>query len=155
MSIPPLPEGVEDSDRMRAANALHSLAIHVLRRARAADRESELTRERLSILSVLVYAGPRTIGALAAIEDVSAPAISRSVAALEAAGLTRRARTGDDARAVSVSATVKGRRLVEAGRRRRLAIVAGELAGLSREDLHALEKVARKIEARRDAREGG
>jgi DNA-binding MarR family transcriptional regulator len=152
MSIPPLPEGVEASALSRAANALHSLSIHILRSARAADRETGLTRERLSILSVLVYAGPRTVSALAAIEDVSAPAISRSLSALADAKLVRRAPTKDK-REVLVSATAKGRRLVEAGRKRRLSIVASELKFLPGADLRTLAAIADRIEARRDGLE--
>lgn len=153
MSIPPLPDGVENSRRMRAANALHSLAIHILRRARAADRDTGLTRERLSLLSVLVYAGPRTISALAAIEDVSAPAISRNAKALEGLGLVRRSKFKEDAREVIVAATAKGRRLVETGRRGRLALVAADLAALSPADLETLEMIAGRIEQRRDSME--
>ena len=145
MSIPPLPEGLEESDLARAANALHSASIHVLRRARAADRESGLTPERLSLLSVLVYAGARTIGALAAIEGVSAPAISRIVTALEASGLARRGRT-KDAREVTVAATARGRRLVEEGRRRRLMLIARELERFARSDLQKIRAVAEMLE---------
>ena len=147
MSIPPLPAGAGDSDVMRTANAIHSAAIHVLRRARAADRESGLTPERLSLLSVLVYAGARTIGALAEIEGVSAPAISRIVTALEAEGLARRgAKKG---REVSVAAAPKGRRLVEEGRRRRLLRIALELQSLSRSELKAVRAAADLLESAR------
>lgn len=144
MSIPPLPKGAEESDVMRAANALHSAAIHVLRRARAADRESGLTPERLSLLSVLVYGGGRTIGALAGIEGVSAPAISRIVTALEADGLARRG--AKDGREVTVSATAKGRRLMEEGRRRRLLRIALELQSLSRSELKLVRAAAELLE---------
>lgn len=139
MSIPPLPKGLPDTAETRVANALHSLSIRLLRRARAADRETGLGPERLSLLSVLVYAGPQSVGALAAIEDVSPPAVSRIVAALEAQGLAARARDG---RMVTVRATAKGKRLMEEGRRRRLELIAKDLAGLGRADLATLKKAA-------------
>ena len=87
MSTPPLPSGLAPSSVLEVANRLHSAAIHLLRRARIADRDSGLSPERLSLLSVLVYAGPRTLSQLAEIEQVSRPAISRSVKALTKDGL--------------------------------------------------------------------
>lgn len=146
MSIPPLPEGLSDNSVNRAANALHSLSIHLLRRARQADRETGLSPERLSLLSVLVFAGPRTIGALAEIEGVSAPAISRIVSSLEATGFAARTRNPGDAREVRVSATARGKRLMEKGRKRRLEIIASLLGELDRKNLAALSDVADILE---------
>lgn len=146
MSIPPLPDGLADSNVNRAANALHSLSIHLLRRARTADRETGLSPERLSLLSVLAFAGPRTVGELAEIEGVSAPAISRIVSSLEATGFASRERSRTDAREVRVSATARGRRLMEKGRRRRLELIAHYLGGLDRKDLAALADVAAVLE---------
>lgn len=107
-----------------------------------ADRETGLSPERLSVLSVLVFAGPRSIGALAEAEGVSAPAISRIVSSLEATGFVSRERSKGDAREVRVSATAKARRLVERGRRRRLEIIASELQKLDRRDVATLADVA-------------
>lgn len=151
MSIPPLPAGLADSQSSRAANALHSLSIHVLRRARTADKETGLSPERLSLLSVLAFAGPRSVSALAEIEGVSRPAISRIVGSLEAQGLVDRTRDPDDGRGVVVRGTAKGRKLVERGRRRRVELIDKELRGLSRRDLSVLED-ALEILAGLDAR---
>jgi DNA-binding MarR family transcriptional regulator len=126
----------------RAANALHSASIHVLRRARMADRATGLSPERLSVLSVLAYAGPRTIGGLAELEAVSAPAISRIVSALERAGLAARSRTAGDAREVLVSTTDKGLRVVEKGRIGRLTIIADFLARLAPDELETIAGAA-------------
>lgn len=142
MSIPPLPAGAKNSALMQTANALHSLAIHLLRRARTADKKSGLSAERLSLLSVLAYAGPQSVNRLAEIEGVSAPAISRIVSALEKLGLTERKRRSDDARSVTVRATPKGRKLVEAGRRRRLELIARELSSLSARELSTLGRIS-------------
>lgn len=149
MSTPPLPEGLADTPATRVANRLHSAAIHLLRRARVADRETGLTPERLSLLSVLTFAGPRTMGELAAIEQVSAPAISRSVKALEADGLVRRQRPGRDRRQVRVQATAAGRRLMDAGRRRRLEYIERELRDLGRRELEQLGRAATILESLR------
>lgn len=152
MSIPPLPAGLEDTAETRTANTLHSLAIHLLRRARLADRRSGLSPERLSLLSVLAFAGPQTVGALAHMESVSAPAISRIASSLEKLGLARRERGDVDARQVRISATAKGKRLMDEGRRRRLEIIAADLKDLSRSDLAVLGAVAgvlQRLQARR------
>ena len=146
MSIPPLPAGAKSSKLLSIANALHSLSIHLLRRAREADKQTDLSPERLSLLSILTYAGPQTINRLAEMEQVSAPAISRTVTALENASLTARKRDDNDARIVVVSATAKGKRLVEEGRRRRLDLVANELSRLPQKDLDTLSRVASILE---------
>lgn len=146
MSIPPLPAGAKSSKLLSTANALHSLSIHLLRRAREADKQTDLSPERLSLLSILTYAGPQTINRLAEMEQVSAPAISRTVTALENASLTARKRDNDDARIVVVSATAKGKRLVEEARRRRLNLVANELSRLPLKDLDTLSRIASILE---------
>lgn len=147
MATPPLPGGLTDDRVHRIANQLHSAAIHLLRRARVVDRQAGLTAERLSLLSVLSYAGPRTIGQLADAELVSRPAISRIVSALEDAGLARRKKTASDRRLVLVHATAKGRRVMEAARKRRLETIAAELAGLDGSALSALERAGPVLES--------
>lgn len=142
MATPPLPRGTPDDRIHRVANQLHSASIHLLRRARVVDREAGLTAERLSLLSVLSYAGPRTVSELADLELVSRPAISRTVGSLEEAGLARRKRVASDRRLVVVSATAKGRRLMEDARRRRLKVIAAELADLGAPALSALADAA-------------
>ena len=139
-STPPLPAGLAASPHHEVANVLHSAAIHLLRGARAADLESGLSPERLSLLSVLVYGGPCSLGRLAEAEQVSRPAISRTVKALVADGLVRTVRNRADRRSVTASATDRGRRLMEAGRRRRLERIAARLEGLAHEDLETLRR---------------
>lgn len=146
MSIPPLPAGAPDNDLMNTANSLHSLSIHLLRRARIADKESGLSPERLSLLSVLTYAGPQSVNALSRIESVSAPAISRIVTALEALKLAKRQRSSADARTVIIQATAKGRKLMETGRRRRLEYIAEELKKLNAQDKTQLKKISAILE---------
>jgi DNA-binding MarR family transcriptional regulator len=146
MSIPPLPKDLANNDLTRTANALHSISIHLLRRAREADKESGLSPERLSLLSVLTYAGPLSVTRLSELESVSVPAISRIVSALEASGLVKRARSREDARTVIINATNKGRRMMEKGRRRRLEIIAEELSLLSRKDQQLLSRISGILE---------
>jgi DNA-binding MarR family transcriptional regulator len=132
--------------RLDVANRLHSAAIHLLRRARRVDTESQLPAPQLSALSVIVYAGPITLGALAAAEQVRPPTMTRLIAAMEAAGLVTRQPDAADRRVVRIAATPAGRRLLEQGRDRRIAVIAGELEALPAPDVAAIAKALDAIE---------
>jgi DNA-binding MarR family transcriptional regulator len=134
--------GSGDSRAGRVAVAVHAAAIHLLRRLRREDAASGLTAPRLSALSVVVFAGPLTLGALAKAEQVRPPTMTRIVAALVRAGLVWREASPADGRAVLVRATPAGRKLLEEGRDRRTAALERRLASLSPSDLEALERAA-------------
>ena len=137
------------SAHVDTADRLHSAAIHLLRRARRVDSESHLPAPQLSALSVIVYGGPIALGALAGAEQVRPPTMTRLVAAMEAAGLVERETDTEDRRVVRIRATPKGRRILEDGRDRRIAVIAESLAALTvaeiaevAQALDAIEKVA-------------
>jgi DNA-binding MarR family transcriptional regulator len=120
------------------ADRLHSAAIHLLRRLRREDDASGLSAPRLSALSVMVFGGPITIGALAAAEQVRVPTMSRLVAALEADGLVRRVPDESDGRVVRVAATPAATALLHAGRRRRVSALSADVGKLSASERKAL-----------------
>ena len=120
----PSPEDRQSADR------LHSTAIHLLRKLRRADGATGLSAPRLSALSVIVFAGPINLKALAAAEQVRAPSMSRLVRTLEADGLVRRRQDAADGRVVHFEATAKGARILSAGRARRVDALAQALAML-------------------------
>ena len=151
MSIPPLPPGTPQDPRHDVANGLHSIAIHLLRHARTADDESGLTSERLSLLSVLAYDGPKTISELASIEMVSLPAITRIVNYLEEPGLVDRERGDRDGRVVRVVATEAGINIMEAGRRKRVESIAAVLKGARRLQLMVLQESVDMLDDALDA----
>jgi DNA-binding MarR family transcriptional regulator len=124
------------------ADRLHSAAIHLLRLLRREDDAAGLSAPRLSALSVLVFGGPRTVGELAAAEQVRPPTMTRLVQALAAEGLVSREADPADARAVRVRATAKGKRLLQEGRARRVEALAGRLASLPAGDLATLDRAA-------------
>src|SRR3954464_13350663 len=103
------------------ADRLHSAAIPLLRRLRREDDASGLPAPQLSALSVIVFGGPITLGALADAEQVRTPTITKLVAAREEAGLVERETDADDRRIVRVKATPRGARLLHEGRKRRVA----------------------------------
>lgn len=131
--------------RQRVADRLHSVAIHVLRHAREADRTSGLGPARLSALSVLVYGGPCTLGELADAEQVSAPTMTRIVQGLEAEGLADRKASPDDARSFIVRPTRKGEQALARARAARLARIEALLAGASDKDLDSLAQTLDRL----------
>ena len=122
----------------RVADRLHSAAIHLLRRLRVEDEALGISAPRLSILSVLVFAGPKRIGDLARIEQVEPPTMTRLVDGLVRDGLAVREADPDDARAVRVRATTRGVRTLKRGRARRLQTLETSIAALSPTELAAL-----------------
>ena len=127
----------------RAVSAeLHSASVRLLRRLRAVDREAPVGPARLSALSILVMAGPQTIGRLAELEQVRAPTMTRIVAGLERDGLASRRPDPDDARVVWIHASPAGAKLLRAARRRRERELEGLLSGLSARDLRTLSDAA-------------
>jgi len=89
-----------------------------------------------------VFGGPTTVGRLARAEQVSSPTMSRLVRALEREGLATREAHERDGRSVLVRATDHGRAILERGRERRLAELAGLLAALEPGDLATLASAA-------------
>src|SRR2546427_13216991 len=101
------------------ADRLHSAAIHLLRRLRVEDRALGLSGPRASALSVIVFRGPITMGALAEAEQVRRPTITRLVDGVERRGLVRRVEGPTDGRGQRVEATAAGQRLLQKGLARR------------------------------------
>ena len=128
------------------ADRLHSAALHLLRRLRTEDDALGVSPPRLSALSVVVFAGPIGIGALAAAEGVAAPTMTRLVDGLEGDGLVRRRPDPTDARGVLVEPTATGKRILTKGRQQRVRTLAEGLAGLTSEELADIRRGAELIE---------
>src|SRR5882762_7075761 len=124
--------------RISVADALHSAAIHLLRGVRKEDERTGVGPARLSALSVLVFAGPMRLTELARIEQVKPPTMTKVIAGLEAGGLVRRRADVKDARAVRLEATLHGTKLLQEGRRRRVARLTTALQALAPEDVEIL-----------------
>jgi DNA-binding MarR family transcriptional regulator len=128
--------------RSAVADALHSAAIHLLRGVRKEDEQTGVGPARLSALSVLVFAGPMRLTELARLEQVKPPTMTKVVAGLEAAGLVRRRADAEDARAVRLEATARGTKLLQEGRRRRVARLAAALQSVAPDELDVLARAA-------------
>jgi len=129
-----------------AADRLHSAAIHLLRRVRLQDAASNIGPAQLSALSVLVFAGPRTLGELAAAEQVKPPTMSRIVGGLLRSRLIDITRDLHDARRMHIRATAKGTRLLQQGRQRRIDYLADHLTSLTTSELAQLTAAADILE---------
>src|SRR5215469_10839196 len=127
---------------LAVADRLHSTAIHLLRRLRRQDVATGEGPARLSALSVLVFAGPRTLKELAAAEQVKPPTMSRIVAGLARSRLVEIEEDVDDARRMRIRATAKGKRLLEQGRERRIAYLASQLNHLTPGELSRVGEAA-------------
>ena len=136
---------VSDVNRT-VADRLHSAAVHLLRRLRRQDEAMGLTPARASALSIMVFGGPVTLGALARAEQVAAPTITRLIVGMERDGLVRREDDERDGRVVWLHATPRGARLLHEGRRRRVAALAADLGALTASERATLADAAEIIE---------
>lgn len=130
-------------DVRAVADRLHSTAIHLLRRVRRQDVATAEGPARLSALSVLVFGGPKTLGELAAAEQVKPPTMSRIVAGLSRSRLIEIKKDPHDARRMHIRATARGARLLHKGRQLRIEYLA---ANLERIPLGDLTSLARAVE---------
>ena len=134
------------SEALEAADRFHSAAIHSLRHVRREDPVTGVPPAQLSALSVLVFGGPRTLGELAAAEQVRAPTMTRIVQALGRDGLVRRDGDPNDGRIARIRATAKGRRVMQRGRERRITNLAMLLSRLSQQELAQVRKASDLVE---------
>jgi DNA-binding MarR family transcriptional regulator len=131
---------------IEAADRFHSAAIHALRHVRREDPATGLSAARLSALSVLVFGGPRTLGELAGAEQVRPATMTRIAQSLVEEGYARRERDPNDGRVVRLSATAKGRRVMQQGRERRVTNLARLLGRLSAEEVSRVREAAELVE---------
>ena len=89
---------------------------------------------------MLVFGGPKTLGELAAAEQVKPPTMSRMVAGLARSRLIVITKDPQDARRMQIRATAKGTLLLQKGRELRIAFLAEHLDHLSAADLESLGK---------------
>ena len=127
------------------ADRLHSAAIHLLRRARRTDPLTGVSPAQLSALSVLM-SGPKTLGDLAAAEQVRPPTMSRLVSHMERAGVARKVTDRDDARVIRVHATPKGLRALSRGRSMRIEAIERLMSELDADELRDVERAVGAIE---------
>jgi DNA-binding MarR family transcriptional regulator len=123
------------------------LAIGRLSRALRRDApDAAVGHGALSVLATLLQSGPMRLGALAEVEGVSAPAMTRIVGSLEDLGHVRRTPDPSDGRAQLVTVTDSGQDLVRQGRSRRLRALTRRLDGLPPESRRRLLAAVESLE---------
>jgi len=145
VTVPEGEPGLPSVDMLNAVLAFYRLS----RGLKNADLVRDLTWERLSTLSVVARREPVSISELSAAEEVTAPTISRTVAALQHQSLVRCVASRDDGRSVLVTSTAKGRATLQKGMARTLEQLAELLGRLDTAELEALASV---ISQARDAK---
>ena len=145
MQAAPKPN-VFSQQAFKAADRVHSAAIHLLRGLRIRDRESGIGPAQLSALSVLVFAGPKSLAELAQTEQVKAPTMSRTVAALVHTKLVRMVTNDKDRRAVVIIPTSKGIALMQKARLHRVESLARAVDALEAAEVALLRNAAEMIE---------
>ena len=128
------------------ASALRLGVMRLARRLRVERDGNDLTFNQLAALGTLRRHGPLTVGEMAAHENVKPPSMTRTVAALEDAGLVTRRPSTTDGRQVVVELTDDAIRVMDEDRARRTAWLAQRLGELSPTDVELLRRVAPLLE---------
>jgi DNA-binding MarR family transcriptional regulator len=118
-----------DVNGLQAAELRVSL-LRVARRLRAEKSDQDLSDSQFSVLAVLDRRGPLTPRALADVERVQPPSMTRTLACLLERGLVDRSSDPADRRQVIVRLSESGVLAVKETRRRREAWLARRLAEL-------------------------
>jgi DNA-binding MarR family transcriptional regulator len=129
------------------ATRLYLSLGRVTRALRRAAGGSPVGHGALSALATLVTDGPMRLGALAVIEGVSPPSMTRIVTTLESQGHLRRTPDPADGRASLVEATASGRRLVVTGRETRIRSLDQRLSALPDDERQRLLAALPALEA--------
>jgi len=142
LSNPPAPSAHVDRELVVQLR----LAVMRLARRLRQQTEGEITASQLSALFSVSRLGPLTLGALAAVERVRPPTMTRIVGHLEAAGLLVRRPAPADRRSAEVELSPSGRELLDRSRTRKDAYLAERLATLGPDELAVLRRAAAVLE---------
>jgi DNA-binding MarR family transcriptional regulator len=131
---------VDRIDTVDQADLAARLRLSATRLARMLRRQADLgpSPSQLTALATIAGEGPLTLGALADIEHVAPPTITKVVEKLEAQGLIERRPDVDDRRRSLATATAAGHALLAEGRARKDAILATRIAQLDTDQLDRL-----------------
>jgi DNA-binding MarR family transcriptional regulator len=122
------------------------LAIVRLARRQRRQAGTGLTPSLQSALTMIDVHGRLALGELAAVEQVSAPTITRIVSKLEEMGLVARAADPNDGRVRFVEVTAQGRQQLDDSRERRDVWLRRRLEDLSPDDRAALASSIEPLE---------
>ena len=127
-----------DPETSALAHDLRIACMRVARRVRY-DADNTIPPHLFSVL-VRLAEQPRTVGELAAIEQVSAPSMSRAVAQVCEAGWAARSADEHDGRLVRLTLSSEGEETVRRERAHRDAWMTERLEGLTEEQRRVLRE---------------
>ncbi|MFQ4149538.1 MarR family transcriptional regulator [Arthrobacter sp. LAPM80] len=128
------------------AAELRVAVMRTSRRLRAEAASREISPGQYSVLASIME-GPRTVGGLAAAEQIQAPSMTRIVNALAAAGFVSREENPEDKRQVLVRITDTGAAALLRARSKRTAWLAKRVASLTPEERATLHDAALILQA--------
>jgi DNA-binding MarR family transcriptional regulator len=115
------------------------------RRMRQRMPGEELDFAAILLMKALAQRGPLRLSALAAVLDVDASTVSRQVRHLEDRGLLERTEDPDDGRASRIALSEQGQTRLDAGARRRRALVGDLLETWAPEDREHLRVLLNRL----------
>jgi len=118
-------------------------SIARLNRRLRQERRSELTPTQLSVLSVVRKIGPATPSAIAALERVQPPSITRTLTGLVDGGYALKSPDPHDGRQVQIKISALGETTLANERSRRDQWLARQLDELALEDRATLRQAAK------------
>jgi DNA-binding MarR family transcriptional regulator len=121
---------IADNSRFLATD-LSIMAMRLIRWLRAADDAPALSGPEASAMAVIVHSGGIAPSALAELEQVRRPTITRTVDGLVERGLVRRDPHPSDKRGSVLVATESGQELWLTGQLRKVAPLAARISALS------------------------
>jgi DNA-binding MarR family transcriptional regulator len=124
------PSGSQRPSAPRWPSDLRLAIMRTARQLRRAGSTGQVTSAQYGVL-VCLQESPQTLGALAALEQVRPPFMTRTVVTLESLGLVVRSPHPTDGRQVLVDVTPDGRACIAETRRRRNEWLNQRLAALS------------------------
>ncbi len=105
-------------------------------------KNSTVRQSDLSVLSVLVFSGDKTLSELARAEQVKPPTMTKLIQALEADSLVERNPVAEDKRSIRLKATAKGRRMLYKGRQLRVQGLTELMESLSEDEITTLSEAS-------------
>ncbi|MBM3677869.1 MAG: MarR family transcriptional regulator [Actinobacteria bacterium] len=128
-------------DALAIANDLRPVLVRLGRGLRKEAEQLGVTSRQAALLALVDVSPGITASELSAAEGVSAPAMTKQVDRLEAAGYVERIRSVDDRRRVGLALTAEGDALLRRIKARRTAWLADRLDRLEPEELRAIDGV--------------
>ena len=141
----PSSEAVNQDAPVQLAAELRLTVMRLARRLRQLA-DAGITPSMLSAMVTIESLGPLTVGELSSVEKVQPPTMTPIVARLEAEGLVRREVDPSDRRVARVTATAKGRQLLDRSRSRKTAYLARHLRALPPEERALIGRAVKILE---------